>query len=341
MARSLDNKFRFSVLLLLLSKMGFCQDIHFTQFNNSPSNLNPALTGVFGGDLRFIANYRSQWSSVPVDYRTLSGAFDGKFYHRFFGRSGFLGYGLVFNNDVAGDAKLGISELGTNLAYTRIMGESLFATVGIQFRLGQRSLSPQKLSYESQWNGDLYNPDLNNGESFATNSAGLFSLSTGFNLHYQQVGKRTKIDLGAGVFHLNQPNTSFQNEPSAKLPIKASPYLLTTFELMQKLDIRANILYSKQLSYSELVAMAAIRYHVRTEKNEELSFQLGLGNRAKDAVFTSVEIQYKNWTAGFSYDLNTSPFKIATNRRGGPELSLQYVVWKVKPPKEFKACPVF
>src|SRR5262245_34526848 len=95
----------FTLIALAIS----AQDIHFSQFGNSPANLNPALTGVFAGDLRFIANYRSQWKSVPVDYRTLSAAFDSKLFHKAFGKSSYLGYGLVFNNDVAGDAQIGIS----------------------------------------------------------------------------------------------------------------------------------------------------------------------------------------------------------------------------------------
>jgi len=52
---------------LLLSALGLtAQDIHFSQYGNSPLNLNPGLAGVFGGDLRFVGNYRKQWLTVPV-----------------------------------------------------------------------------------------------------------------------------------------------------------------------------------------------------------------------------------------------------------------------------------
>ena len=46
------------------------QDIHFSQFHAAPVLLNPALTGAFGGEARFIANYRSQWQEIPVPYVT-------------------------------------------------------------------------------------------------------------------------------------------------------------------------------------------------------------------------------------------------------------------------------
>lgn len=336
-----------SLCLTLVSTLFFgafsaqAQDIHFSQFNNAPANLNPALTGVFGGDLRFIANYRSQWSSVPVDYRTVSGAFDSKLFHKAFGKNGYLGYGLVFNNDVAGDAQIGISQLGANLSFTRQLSDALFASVGAQFALGQRSISPQKLSYEEQWNGDIFDPNRSNGEGFSSTSKGIGSISTGLNLHYQLDGTRTKFDLGTGIFHLNQPNTSFEGESAANLPIKFSPYVITTFQLSPTLDLRVNGLFSRQLTYQEAVAGAAIRYHFSSVKDMELNVQAGVSMRLSDALAPSVECQYRNWTAGFSYDINFSSFDVATNRRGGPEFFLQYILWKVHPPKEFKACPIF
>jgi len=52
-------------LFLVLSFQLHAQDIHYSQFDRSPLNINPALTGLFKGDLRFIGNYRSQWNRVP------------------------------------------------------------------------------------------------------------------------------------------------------------------------------------------------------------------------------------------------------------------------------------
>lgn len=332
----------FSALALVITGLVTkAQDIHFSQFNNSPTNLNPALTGVFAGDLRFIANYRNQWKSVPVDYRTVSGAFDSRLHHKVLGKNAYLGYGLGFNNDVAGDAKIGFSQLGANVSYVRQLSDALFASVGAQFSLGQRSVSPEKLSYEEQWNGDIFDPNRSNGESFSNTSKGIGSISTGINLHYQLEGTRTKFDLGSGIFHLNQPNTSFDGDPSVDLPMKFSPYLLTTIELTEKFDLRANGLFSKQLSYQETVAGVAVRYHFSTVKDEELNAQLGISMRFGDALIPSVELQYRNWTAGLSYDRNISPFEVATINRGGPEFFLQYILWKVHPPKEFKACPIY
>jgi Type IX secretion system membrane protein PorP/SprF len=140
---------------------------------------------------------------------------------------------------------------------------------------------------------------------------------------------------------LNQPNTSFDGDPNVDLPMKFTPYILTVIEINPKLDLRANGQFSKQHSYQEALLGAAVRYHFSTQKNNELSAQAGIALRFGDALVPSLELHYRNWTAGFSYDQNFSDFKVATNHHGGPEFFFQYILWMVHPPKEYKACPIF
>ena len=46
------------------------------------------------------------------------------------------------------------------------------------------------------------------------------------------------------------------------------------------------------------------------------------------------------WKVGLSYDVNTSPFKIATRQYGGPEMSVIYRILNVTP-LPYKPCPIF
>jgi len=59
-------------LLFVISLRG--QDLHFSQFMNSPLTTNPANTGFIpGGDFRIGINYRNQWSSImAIPYKTMS-----------------------------------------------------------------------------------------------------------------------------------------------------------------------------------------------------------------------------------------------------------------------------
>jgi len=92
-------------LFLALSFQLHAQDIHYSQFGRSPLNINPALTGLFKGDIRFIGNYRSQWNKIPVNYMTFSGGVDQKFINSSMKNSLFSA-ALYLNHDEAGDLKL-------------------------------------------------------------------------------------------------------------------------------------------------------------------------------------------------------------------------------------------
>lgn len=68
--------------LLLFAGVLRAQDAHYSQYYHAPALVNPALTGIYRGDVRFMANYRSQWHAVPVNYNTFTGFADMKFIKR-------------------------------------------------------------------------------------------------------------------------------------------------------------------------------------------------------------------------------------------------------------------
>src|SRR6201996_7040423 len=62
------------IIFMLIAAMGnkvVAQvDPHFSQYYAYPLWLNPALTGVFNGDVRLNINTRQQWSNVSDGYNT-------------------------------------------------------------------------------------------------------------------------------------------------------------------------------------------------------------------------------------------------------------------------------
>ena len=93
-----------------------------------------------------------------------------------------------------------------------------------------------------------------------------------------------------------------------------------------------------------MVGGASVEYKVNATRGKELSVRLGTNYRyadESDAVIPTFGINYLSWQFGLSYDINISQFKTATNGNGGPEIALIYTITKVKPPKTFKACPIF
>ena len=130
---------KLSILYFLLNVLiTSAQDIHFSQFNAAPLDLNPANNGLFDGDYRFILNHRNQWSSITLPYNTYSGSFDmvlptdqWKIKNL---PTGIWGAGIVFNDDKSGDGQLNLIEAKVSLSYTQKINKdsSMFLTFAIQ-----------------------------------------------------------------------------------------------------------------------------------------------------------------------------------------------------------------
>lgn len=56
----------------------YSQDFHFSQFNETPDLVNPALTGV-SNIMRASIIYRDQWRSVTVPYTTYGVSVESRF----------------------------------------------------------------------------------------------------------------------------------------------------------------------------------------------------------------------------------------------------------------------
>lgn len=341
------RSFRMLFLSLFLPFMLEAQDIHFSQFGNVPMHLSPALTGVFNGDLRFNANYRSQWYDVPITYRTAYFAGDMKFY-TCEKRSHFFAAGLIFDYDWAGDGNLSTGRLALSGSYTRQMSKKNFISIGVQLSAFQRSFDSANLRFDEQWNGKFYNPDLSNRENFISESTFYGDISAGLNWHYQNTGKsRTRWDLGFGVFHLNTPNKSFWDEKDVNLPARYALYGRGNFQLANTLDGVLLAIGGFQGPHREYLVGIGLKKHLRQTRTKELALLFGLSYRFNgegigvgDAIIPNVEMRHKAWNFGLSYDINISDFNIATNNFGGPEFSVIYTFRK--PDVEFCAtCPTY
>ena len=57
-------------------------------------------------------------------------------------------------------------------------------------------------------------------------------------------------------------------------------------------------------------------------------------------VLLSVGMDYQNWFAGLSYDINFSKLVPASNARGGIEIAVRYILHQFKPKKiTHRICP--
>lgn len=336
--------FFFSLLLTGIQ----AQDLHFSQHYLVFQNINPALTGMMKPDYRFATTYRSQWQSVPVPYLTFVGAFDMKYYLPG-DEEGFFGGGLIFNYDQAGDAQWRLAQLGLSISYSRALNESNIITAGFQWSGGQRSLDISKLQFANQYDGEAFDRDLPTRENdLSENGYSYTDFAAGFNWNFVSengLGESTG-NLGFGIFHLNRPTQGIYTTSTSRLPFRFTLYSQgrLTFEDIDKMDFFISAQGQRMGAANEVIAGGDARYFLTQKNAKRVAVALGLHYRfvgVNDALVPSIKLYYQDWTFGFSYDVNMSEFSVATQRRGGPEINVLYTVTKVKPLKEFRACPLF
>ncbi|MEZ5040061.1 MAG: PorP/SprF family type IX secretion system membrane protein [Saprospiraceae bacterium] len=322
-----------TITFLLLVFNLASQDIHFSQFANSPLNLNPALTGAFDGDYRFKSSFRNQWNPlIPYQTFTLSGEknfctvkCDASNCWRPEGWS----LGALFNYDVAGDANLSLTQLEFSASYNKYVGSGISLAGGLMLGGGQRSFSRKGIRLENP--NDPSNPSKDREARF------LFDVSTGLNLHYQSCKGRTNFDIGSGIYHLNQPKTNFFDVLDINLPTRFSIYGVAAIQLIDDLDLLINTQAQFQGPYQEIVLGAGGRILAFAGGDPGgFIFDINLGYRLDDALILGTEFHLNMWRLGISYDFTTSSVSNLNNGRGGIEFALGYIIANPNPARVCK-----
>ena len=333
------------------------QDIHFSQYLNAPMNLGPGMTGIFGGDTRFTANYRNQWRQVPVPYTTFSGVVENKFYLRKQRYDRYLTGGLILNHDRQGDLRLTSMQIGIPVSYTLPLASKAnpvahnFLTVGVVPMFGQRSFGTNKFTFDAQYVDCMFDPTaaINESQFLEKNSISYFDFSGGINYRWQAKVYRSKIDVGAGWHHINRPNHDFWlGSDQVRLERRLALYTSMLFQVRPNVDLVGQALWQKQGAYRQVAFGGGARFHLNQQPYHEFALQVGANFRQtyNDAIIPHVEAHYRTWTIGLSYDINLLSIDGASApitsdiRRGGPEVAVIYRLYKVKPLSKFKSCPI-
>ncbi len=335
----MKKNFYFLFFCLALIKLS-AQDIHLSQFWANPLYLNPAQTGMFDGDYRVAAAYRNQWRTVPVPYSTVSFCGDTKI-KNVFSQHSTVGVGLVFNNDVSGDSRYSINQFYIPLSYIQTFKRdtNLSISLGISPGVSNLAFNTRKLSYDNQFDGDAYNPSLPTGENYPTQSKTYFDIGTGLTAQYK-LKHACYISIGTSLSHLTRPNISFFKSEGVNLYTKTNTYASIKYPLKAFLFLHIDAMYEKQGPFHETVLAGRVGYVVNKEYN--VSVNAGISTRIGDAAIFLLGMDYKNLRVGMAYDINTSKFNAATNKRGAIEVCLLYII--KKPPMfvpKKRSCPVY
>jgi type IX secretion system PorP/SprF family membrane protein len=323
------------------------QDMHFSQFQEHPSLLNPALTGITGR-VRASAAYKDQWKSVTMPYRTMGATVEmarpaifrrkreGKFGTSLKKNPGKLAVGLSVYRDRAGDGYLGLTQGNLSLATILPAGKRSYLSAGLQASYAQRRVDPTALVFPSQYGGTGYDPGISSGEDFAGDRSQYTDFAAGLLWTYGQDEKtfvthtEVKAKLGASVYHIMEPGRQFLPVTFDPLARKYLAHGDLLFSLGPRAGISTAFLYQLQGGSSELTAGAMYRFYMQnTTKYTGFVARTVIGGgayyRNGDAAIVSLLLEWdERYALGVSYDINFSNLSSASGFKGGMEISLRY-----------------
>lgn len=326
----------------LLSGFGLRgQDLHFSQFFNSPLTTNPANTGFIpDADYRIGVNYRNQWASVPVPFKTMSLFGDVQVMKNRF-ENGWLGLGAVILSDDAGEGTLKSNKIYGSVAYHQMLGYTSLVTAGFNVGWASKRVNPSKFLFPDQWNGkDRFEALIPTAVSFNATSINYLDIQAGLNYAWFP-SDNVYVNGGVSVHHINRPRESFFNTSgdSSRIPVRYIGFLNGSFKLNEQWIVNPNVYYTNQARASELVLGMNAQYNLSGDGETQLVG--GLYYRLGDAVVPMVGLQWKNIRLSLSYDVTTSSLNQFNNGRGASEFSLMHQgLFGTSGPGDFK-CPSF
>ncbi len=333
------------LLLLTITLQLSAQDIHFSQFFETPLLRNPALAGIFSGDIRIQTVYRTQWNSVTVPYQTAS--INAEYKMPVGKGNDFLTLGGQLLYDKAGTVALSSTHILPTLNYHKSLSaeRNMYLSMGFMGGWVQRRIDRSKITTNNQFDGTGYNGSLPDGETFSKSSFSYLDGIVGMSFN-SQVGDNAdnNIFIGLAYHHFNKaPKISFYGNPENEMIPKwvGSTGVRMRVNEYSYFTLQAD--YSKQGTYTETIAGVLYSWKLDDMDDPRYIFHAGAFLRWKDALVPVLKLECKPLAIAVSYDANISQLTAASGGRGGLELSLTYqkYVNRSNSSSEAVRCPRF
>lgn len=317
------KKYSYLIILSLMSTLtGLAQDLHFSQYYNSPMLLSPANTALLqNSDWRAGINFRNQGATIPVPYNTFS-VFADFGLMRSSWENAWLGTGVAVWRDVAGNGNLALTKVQGNLAAHVLTGEKSNFSAGLGLAYNQRSVDFSKLTYDVQWDEFSFNRNVSNQETFSVQKTTFLDLSAGVNFSYYN-NDNFYVKASVAVNHINQPIETFYGQ-SNKIGIRPIANLEVVYKASDAIMLTPSVYYTREKKASELVGGTLLNINASgsgpsIDANEVI---IGLFYRNKDAIIGVAGYKWKQNRVMFSYDHTISQLSAGNKGIGALEISL-------------------
>lgn len=311
--------------LALSLNTGAAQDINFSQFYEMPLLRNPALAGLYAGDFRATAGFRSQWNSVTTPYQTQGLGVELKFATSQ-NSDNYLSLGVQMTNDIAGDSKLGKTQILPVLAYHHSLSDESDTYISAGFMAGpvQQRFDASKLSFDDQFVNGSYSATNPTQQSFTRTNLTYLDASAGL-LFSTSLANDINCYIGGSYFHFNKPKVAFHPNSDIVLndKIMINGGLSAPLSEYNRLILYAD--YFRQGGNSQMQGGFMYKTDLlQIDEDETVSISAGSFLRWNDAVIPVVKLDYYELGIGLTYDVNISKLRAASQFRGGFEITLSY-----------------
>jgi type IX secretion system PorP/SprF family membrane protein len=325
--------------LMAMGGNSYAQDLHFSQTTRSTFQTNPALTGVYYGDLQATVNWKDQWQSVNNTFRTMAAQIEYSFGKGNLKRPTHFAVGGHFYKDASGDVEMGNTLGGLSLSTLVPLSRTTRIILGVQGTYGQTGINMSKTQWGNQYNGLAYDASLPSGETISYAPFNYFDMAAGLAVWFRKTDQNvtatapTDIKLGFAMYHLNRPKYSHSETDGTKMPFRylghVSAILGTRWH---NIHWYPNLMVAVQGQQHEVLFGSLWRYRFQSGSKStgfvsEVSTSWGVDARITnviDALVPHVYLNLGGFSIGASYDVNISRFWNASKFRGGFELSLRF-----------------
>jgi type IX secretion system PorP/SprF family membrane protein len=341
-----------TILLVAFHTGLLAQDIHSSHLHSNPILLNPAMTGQFGGDFRFIADFRSQYRAVTTNYRTFYGSVDMR--TRTLGNgNAALGLGLELFADRAGD--LDFSTQGAQLSMSGLLlvgeyGGKKMISAGLKLGMVNQSVDFSKI--------DAFDPEpmvlsgLGSNRFYPDVSMGI-----AWSQELSRNKDRSSYYIGYSLSHVNRPVVAFGldgGRPTDELYIRHVLHGGGDFKLGEQSRLLPAVLFMDQGPHRQITVGSFWKYHskrIKQKKGYLPTTAIYLGAWARwyavsqasgfDAMIFAIRLMRMNSIFTISYDINMSKLSLASAGRGGIEFSVTQIVDNQRQRSRKMKCPSF
>jgi type IX secretion system PorP/SprF family membrane protein len=311
------KNFLYSFYALFSASLIFAQDPHFSQYDLTPSMINPALVGA-NHDIQANTAYRNQWNSIGSAFQTTYASADFRIIPNKRIPKGFFGLGMFFMNDVAGSARMTNNSLGMNFAYHILLNEGHTLGLGANMGVAFNSISGSNGRWASQFDGVQYNMLIPSGEQFNAATYSVFDLGAGLLYAYKKKevymtkNDSRQVNIGFSAYHLNRPQHSFIDREVAKLPIRFAGFMHMVYGLDDtKLLLEPGVYYQQQGKARDILVGSMLKYVVKDQSARTTAYEvstvgLGIFYRNFDALVARMSYEYFGFKLSLAYDFNIS-----------------------------------